>query len=138
MNRPRLVALTAGLFAVGVVIDLIIDYSPVPGYGAGIGLIGTFVLVYGAKAVIGPVVTRPEDRYPDDVPADVHEDLPPETDAQGRVTGDPTGTLPPATHQRDALAAGHAHADPTGDDDLPDDDDLTDHDDLPGHDGGQR
>lgn len=131
MTRQRLLGLTAVLFAVGFGIDLVIGYSPVPGYGAGIGLFGTVLLVYAAKGLGSAFVSRSEDLYPADAPPDVQPDLPPEHDADGTVIGDPAGTLPPASHQRDhglgpsdgpALAPG-AHGSNLGasDDDHADD-----------------
>ena len=76
MTRQRLIALTAGLFVVGVGIDLVIGYSPIPGYGALIGLVGAFVLILGAKALGNVFVVRSEDLYADEIPPDVAPDLP--------------------------------------------------------------
>jgi hypothetical protein len=76
MTRQRLIQLTAVLFVIGVGIDLVIGYSPIPGYGALIGLVGAFVLTYGAKGLGSAFVVRSEDLYPDEIPPDVAPDLP--------------------------------------------------------------
>jgi hypothetical protein len=76
MTRQRLIVLTAALFVVGVGIDLVIGYSPFPGYGASLGLVGSFVLILGAKALGSAFVVRAEDLYPDEIPPDVAPDLP--------------------------------------------------------------
>lgn len=71
-GRPMLV--TAAAFVLAVLADLAIGYSPFPGYGALIGLIGCIVIVVVSKW-LGRFLSRPEDLYPLDVPADVQEDL---------------------------------------------------------------
>lgn len=71
-GRPLVVTLVA--LAVSVLVDLWNGYSPFPGYGALIGLVGCIVIVVVSKW-LGRWLTRPEDHYPDDVPADLQEDL---------------------------------------------------------------
>lgn len=72
-TRSTLLA-TAAALVVGVLLDLVIGYSPFPGYGALIGLLGCIAIVIGSKW-LGGFLSRPEDHYPDDIPADLQEDL---------------------------------------------------------------
>lgn len=69
---PLIVTLVA--LAIGAGIDAVIGYSRFPGYGALIGLLGCIVIVVVSKW-LGRFLSRPEGLYPDDVPADVQEDL---------------------------------------------------------------
>jgi len=69
---PLIVTLVA--LAIGAGVDALIGYSRFPGYGALIGLLGCIVIVVVSKW-LGRFLSRPEDLYPDDVPADVQEDL---------------------------------------------------------------
>lgn len=71
-GRPLIVTVIA--FAIAVVVDLVIDEARFPGYGASIGLFGCIVIVVVSKW-LGRWLSRPEDLYPDDVPADLQEDL---------------------------------------------------------------
>jgi hypothetical protein len=73
MNRTA-VAVTAVLFALGVVVDIMTGTKNFPGYAASIGLFGCIVIVVVSKWM-GGALSRPEDLYADDVPADVQEDL---------------------------------------------------------------
>ncbi len=74
MNRRALPVI--GVVAViGLGLDLLIRYSPVVGYGAGIGLFGTIILTLVAKKVMAPALQRPEDHYPDDQTPDVEYDV---------------------------------------------------------------
>lgn len=74
MNRRALPVI--GVVAViGLGLDLLIRYSPVIGYGAGIGLFGTIILTLVAKKVMAPALQRPEDYYPEDRTPDVEYDV---------------------------------------------------------------
>jgi hypothetical protein len=73
MNRTA-VTVTAALLALGVVVDIVTGAKNFPGYAASIGLVGCVVIVVVSKW-LGGALSRPEDLYPDDVPADVQEDL---------------------------------------------------------------
>jgi hypothetical protein len=76
VNRLRPLPVILVALVVGVPLDLWHGYSPFPGYGAALGIVGTVVLVFGSKWV-GQALQRPEDYYPEDVPADT-DDLPDE------------------------------------------------------------
>jgi hypothetical protein len=73
MNRTA-VTVTAVLLALGIVVDIVTGAKNFPGYAASIGLFGCIVIVVVSKWM-GGALSRPEDLYPDDVPADVQEDL---------------------------------------------------------------
>jgi len=73
MNRTAVVV-TAGLFALGVALDVVTGAKNFPGYAASIGLLGCITIVVVSKW-LGGALSRPEDLYPDDRPADVQEDL---------------------------------------------------------------
>jgi hypothetical protein len=73
MNRTAL-AVTAVLFGIGVLADVLTGAKNFPGYAASIGLFGCIVIVVVSKW-LGGALSRPEDLYPEDVPADVQEDL---------------------------------------------------------------
>jgi hypothetical protein len=73
VNR-RALAVTAVLFALGVGVDAIVGYSPFPGYGAAIGLVGCVVIIVVSKWIGATFLERPEDYYPDDIPPDVQPD----------------------------------------------------------------
>jgi hypothetical protein len=60
---------------VGVLLDLWHGYSPFPGYGAALGIVGTTVLVFGSKWLGQYLLQRPEDYYPEDLPPELQEDL---------------------------------------------------------------
>jgi hypothetical protein len=71
MMRSRAVIVTAVLFVVGILIDVLTGAPGYfPGYAATIGLVGTFVLGVGSKWLAGLFIQAPEDYYPLDVPAD--------------------------------------------------------------------
>jgi hypothetical protein len=59
MTRKSLVVV-AGL-VVGLLVDLLV-HADIPGYGVGIGVLGTFVLTYGSQA-LAALVKRPADYY---------------------------------------------------------------------------
>lgn len=65
MTRKVLVIAVVVLLGVGV--DVLAGAEPV-GFGAGIGLAGTFLLTYGSKG-LAALLKRPADYYD-------HEDLP--------------------------------------------------------------
>jgi hypothetical protein len=73
MNRTALVV-TAALFVLSVAVDILTGSSNFPGYAASIGLFGCIVIVIVSKW-FGGILSRPEDLYPEDVPADTQEDL---------------------------------------------------------------
>ena len=73
MNR-RALTVTAVLFALGIGADVVTDAKYFPGFAASIGLFGCIVLVVVSKW-FGNALSRPEDLYPADVPADEQEDL---------------------------------------------------------------
>jgi hypothetical protein len=75
VTTSRLVTITVVLFVVGVAADLVIGYSPVPGYGAAIGLFGCLGLILLAKRLGKWLVDAPEDFYPEETPPDVHPDF---------------------------------------------------------------
>jgi len=73
MNRTALVV-TAVAFALGVGLDVATGAKNFPGYSATIGLLGCIVIVVVSKW-FGTLLSRPEDLYPGEGPADVQEDL---------------------------------------------------------------
>jgi quinol-cytochrome oxidoreductase complex cytochrome b subunit len=73
MNRTAL-AVTAVAFAVGVALDVATGAKNFPGYSATIGLVGCIVIVVVSKW-FGTLLSRPEDLYPGEEPADAQEDL---------------------------------------------------------------
>ncbi len=73
MNRTAVVV-TAALFALGVLADVVTGSKNFPGYAASIGLFGCIVIVVVSKW-LGGVLSRPEALYPGDVPTDLQEDL---------------------------------------------------------------
>jgi peptidoglycan/LPS O-acetylase OafA/YrhL len=76
VKRPRAVVVTAVAFVAGVGVDLLIgDVHYFPGYAATIGLVGCVVIVLASKWLGKALIQRPESHYPDDVPADLQEDL---------------------------------------------------------------
>ncbi len=74
MNR-RAAVVTACLAAVAVLVDVLVDTSHVPGYSAAIGLFGCILIVLVSKWLGTVLIQRPEDHWPDDVPADEQGDL---------------------------------------------------------------
>ncbi|MEX0952892.1 MAG: hypothetical protein WDZ26_03580 [Nitriliruptoraceae bacterium] len=74
MNR-RAVVVTACLAVLAVVVDLLVGSSHVPGYSAAIGLFGCIVIVLVSRWLGAVLIQRPEDHWPDDVPADEQGDL---------------------------------------------------------------
>jgi hypothetical protein len=73
MNR-RALGITAVLFAASIAIDVVTSAKYFPGFAATVGLFGCIVIVVVSKW-FGGLLSRPEDLYPDDVPADLQEDL---------------------------------------------------------------
>ena len=73
MNRTALVV-TALALAVGISLDVVTDAKNFPGYAASIGLFGCIFIVVVSKW-FGRFLSRPEDLYPGEAPADVQEDL---------------------------------------------------------------
>lgn len=73
MNR-RALTVTVVLFALGIGADVATDAKYFPGFAASIGLFGCIVIVVVSKW-FGNALSRPEDLYPSDVPADEQEDL---------------------------------------------------------------
>jgi hypothetical protein len=73
LRRPVPVIVIALVIGLGV--DLLTGYSPFPGYGAALGLLGCSVIIYVSKWLGQVFIQRPEDYYVDDVPADLQEDL---------------------------------------------------------------
>jgi len=68
------VAVTAGAMVLAVAVDALTGSKNFPGYSALIGLLGCIVIVVVSKW-LGKALSRGEDLYPDDIPADVQEDL---------------------------------------------------------------
>jgi hypothetical protein len=73
MNR-RALLVTAVLLVGGIAADAATGAKNFPGYSALIGLVGCIVIVVVSKW-FGNVLSRSEDLYPDDVPADLQGDL---------------------------------------------------------------
>lgn len=71
----RALPVIAVVAVVGLGLDLLIGYSPVIGYGAGIGLFGTILLTIVAKQVMAPALQRSEDYYPEDASPEVEHDV---------------------------------------------------------------
>ena len=75
----RALAPIAVLFVLGVALDVVIGYSPFPGYGAAIGLFGCIAIVVISKWLGETFLNRPESYYPTENPPDLQPDLlPPE------------------------------------------------------------
>jgi peptidoglycan/LPS O-acetylase OafA/YrhL len=72
-RRPLVV--TAVALVLGLLADLATGYSDFPGYAAALGIGGTVLLVFGSKLLVGRLVSRPEDRYPDEPLTATQEDL---------------------------------------------------------------
>jgi hypothetical protein len=75
VSRLRPLPVIVVALVVGIPLDLWHGYSSFPGYGATLGIVGTTVLVFGSKALGQGLLQRPEDYYPEDLPADLEEDL---------------------------------------------------------------
>jgi hypothetical protein len=71
----RPVPVIAVALVIGIGLDLFTGYSPFPGYGAALGLLGCSVIIFVSKWLGQVFIQRPEDYYPDDVPDDLQEDL---------------------------------------------------------------
>ncbi len=73
---------------VSVVIDLVLGYSPIPGYAAALGLVGGGVLTIAGKVALPKLVSRSPAHYPLDeapaVQADVLATGPDPRDVDGR------------------------------------------------------
>lgn len=87
MNR-RALPYVAVAVAVSVVIDLVLGYSPVPGYAAALGLLGGGALTVAGKVLLPRVVSRSPAHYPLDetpvVQGDVLATGPDPRDVDGR------------------------------------------------------
>lgn len=66
MRRLRPFAVLVVAILVGVGLDLLIGYSPFPGYAAVLGLVGAASLTVVAKMALGPLLHRAPDYYPED------------------------------------------------------------------------
>lgn len=73
MNTRALIVVAT--VAVGILADLVTGYSPVPGYGALLGLVGGAGMIIGSKWLGNKVLRRSGDYYPQDGPAQDAEDL---------------------------------------------------------------
>jgi hypothetical protein len=73
MNR-RAVGVTAIALLLAVGVDAVTGSKNFPGYSALVGLLGCIVIVVVSKW-LGGALSRSESLYPDDIPADVQEDL---------------------------------------------------------------
>ena len=59
-----------GAVVVAVVIDLVLGYSPIPGYAAALGLLGGGALTVAGKLLLPKLVSRSPAHYPlDEAPA---------------------------------------------------------------------
>lgn len=87
------------LFALGTTVDVVVGFSPFPGYGAAIGLFGCIAIVVVSKWLGSALLERPEDYYPDEVPPDLQVDLLP-----SEHPDHPGATFLPGRH-RDAPGA---------------------------------
>ena len=58
----RKLAVTAGVFLVAVIVDLIVG-ADVPGYDALLGFVGCVVIIIGSKWLGKKVIQRPESYY---------------------------------------------------------------------------
>jgi len=65
----------AVLLVLGTIADVLIGYSPFPGYGAAIGLLGCATIVIVSKWLGTVLLERPEDYYPEETPPDLQPDL---------------------------------------------------------------
>ena len=69
------VRVTAIALVAGLVLDLLVGYSPFVGYPALIGLGGCVAIILISKWVGTTFLERPEDYYPQDTTPEVQEDL---------------------------------------------------------------
>jgi type III secretory pathway component EscS len=74
-QRLRPVPVIVVALVVGLIVDVLTGYSPFPGYGAALGLLGCSVIIIASKWLGTALLQRAEDYYPEDVPADIQEDL---------------------------------------------------------------
>jgi hypothetical protein len=99
-DRRLALIVTAVAVPLGIGLDLIIDYSPYPGYGVSIGLLGCIAIIIGSKWVGKSLLDRPRDYYADDAAPDVQPDvLPPEHPDAARAPADalPAARLDPTS-----------------------------------------
>ena len=98
---PRIaVLITAGALVLSLVVDLVVGYSPYPGYGASLGLGGCIGIIVISKWIGTTFLDRPEDYYADEAPPDVQPDvLPPDHPDATRPPSDaaPAGRLDPTS-----------------------------------------
>jgi hypothetical protein len=73
MSR-RAILVTAVAFVLGVAADLVIGYSPIPGYGASIGLFGCIVIIVVSKWLGTAFLERPESWLGEEAPPDLQPD----------------------------------------------------------------
>jgi hypothetical protein len=93
VNR-RALTLTGVLLALGIGIDTFVGYSPFPGYGALIGLVGCIVITAVSKWLGSTFLQRSEGYLGDDAIPHV----------QPEVIGDPTHPDAQATRGADVQA----------------------------------
>jgi hypothetical protein len=74
VSRQRILAVTGIAALVAIALDVVIGYSPFPGYGALIGFAGTVAIVV-VSGWLTSLLARPEGYYPDETPPDVEVDL---------------------------------------------------------------
>lgn len=72
-RTPVLVTVVA--LAISLAVDLVVGYSPYPGYGASLGLGGCVGIIVISKWIGRTFLDRPEDYYPDETPPDVQPDV---------------------------------------------------------------
>lgn len=60
---------------VAVVIDLVLGYSPIPGYAAALGLLGGGALTVAGKLLLPKLVSRSPAHYPDDEAPAIQADV---------------------------------------------------------------
>lgn len=100
-DRTRLrVMVTGAALVVSVAVDLLVGYSPFPGYGASLGLGGCIGIIVISKWIGKTFLERPEDYYVDDAPPDLQPDvLPPDHPEAARIPtdADPAGRLDPTS-----------------------------------------
>jgi len=83
MTRARILAVSAVGLAGGVALDLVVQYARFPGWGAVLGFGGCVLLTYLAKGLVGPVLQRPWDHYPEDAIPEVQDDVGPDATREG-------------------------------------------------------
>jgi hypothetical protein len=105
VTRNRQLLLLAAALAVGAAIDVVVGYSPFPGYGALIGVVGTLLITAGSSGLTR-LAARPEDHYADERPRDLEEDL--RSDA-APLPGAPGAPDPHDSHDPPQRRGGNPH-----------------------------